>query len=207
MPDGVKGRAQLEPLDIKCTSSDCDNDLHCFRRTRRMRPEQVGQCRSCGAELVNWERVRRRDVGDAAFTFAALKRELIRHHYWHKLIDEEAELHARRKGRIKLREAAAKRLRTSVGPAEPFRDGRQTPTKSRVVYYAQHALACCCRTCLEYWHGIPKGTELTPQQIDYFTDLVMRYVDERMPALTEEGEKISPRRRPKGAAETTTKGG
>ena len=194
------------PLDIKCTNSDCGDDLHCFRKTRRMRPEQVGQCRSCGAELVDWERVRRRDVADAAFTFAALKRELIRHHYWHKTIDEEAELHARRKGRIKLREAVAKHLQKAVGQAEPFRDGWQTPAKGRVVYYAQHALACCCRKCLEYWHGIPKGTELTSEQIDYFTDLVMMFIDERMPGLTEEGEKIPPRRRARGSDENAVEG-
>src|SRR5947199_5312284 len=70
-----------EPLDIKCTSSDCQNGLHCFKATRRMAPAERGRCRSCGADLVDWSRVHRRDKADAAYTFAALQFELIRHHH------------------------------------------------------------------------------------------------------------------------------
>jgi hypothetical protein len=145
------------------------------------------------AQLVDWERVQRRNLGDSAFTFAALQRELVRHHFWHRPLDDEAERHARRKGRSGLRDAAEKRLRSSVGSAQPYRDGRQTPWQGNILYYAQHALACCCRCCLEYWHGIPKGTALTDEQLAYFTDLMMRYVDDRLPTLTQDGEKI-PRR-------------
>ena len=173
-----------------------------------MTPDQVGQCRSCGAELIDWERVQRRDIADADATFAALQREWIRHHFWHRTIEEGAEFHARRKGRIRLRETAAKQLRRSIGAEQPFRDGQQTTMKGgNIIHDAQHALACCCRGCLEYWHGIPKGAELTQDQIDYFTDLVMRYVDDRMPALTEEGEKIPPRRRRKASGMSDTKVG
>lgn len=201
MPTGAKERKELAPLDIKCTRSDCKSDLHCFKKTRKMTLDQVGQCRSCGTQLVDWERVQHRDIADATFTFAALKSEWIRHHFWHKAIDEGAEFHARRKGRTKLREAAGKQLRRSVGPEQPFRDGQQTTMKGgNIIHYAQHALASCCRTCLEYWHGIPKGTKLTQEQLDYFTDLVMMYVDERMPVLTEDGEKIPPRRKPQASA-------
>lgn len=201
MPAGVKERKELSPLDIRCTRSECESDLHCFKKTRKMTPDQIGQCRSCGAQLVDWERVQQRDIADAAFTFAALKSEWIRHHFWHKEIEEGAELHARRKGRTRLRATAEKQLRRAVGSAQPFRDGQQTTMKGgNIIHYAQHALACCCRTCLEYWHGIPKGTELTHEQLDYFTDLVMMYVDDRMPALTTDGEKIPPRRKQRVAA-------
>ena len=37
------------PLDIKCTSTDCDNDLHCFKQLKKMTPDQRGKCRACGA--------------------------------------------------------------------------------------------------------------------------------------------------------------
>jgi hypothetical protein len=47
---------------------------------------------------------------------------------------------------------------------------------------------------MEYWHDIPKGRPLTEEEISYFTALVMKFVRERMPELTEDGEKI-PRRR------------
>ncbi len=36
-------------------------------------------------------------------------------------------------------------------------DGRQTPREGNTIFYAQHATASCCRTCIEYWHGIPKN--------------------------------------------------
>lgn len=149
-----------------------------------------GQCRYCGTRLVNWKRVHKRNLDDAVFTFESLKYELVRHHFWHKSIDLKAENHARRKGRIKLQEAVRRRLEQSVASASPPYDGRQTPWEGNIIYYAQHALACCCRTCMEYWHGIPKGVELSNVELDYFVELVMMYIDEHMPHLTETGEKI-----------------
>jgi hypothetical protein len=59
-----------------------------------------------------------------------------------------------------------------------------------ILYYAQHATACCCRTCMEYWHAVPKGRQLTDAEIDYFTDLLMQFVAERMPHLPDQPEKI-----------------
>ena len=53
------------PLDIKCTSVDCDNDLRCFKQLRKMTPDQRGRCRACGADLVDWDRLHRRDESDA----------------------------------------------------------------------------------------------------------------------------------------------
>lgn len=157
-----------------------------------MTEDERGQCRSCGAKLVDWKRIHRRELSDARFTFEALQYEMIRHHYWHVPIDQRAENHARRKGRIRLKEAIRKRILQSVGPAMHARDGRQTPLEGsgNVIYYAQHAVACCCRTCMEYWHGIPKGVALTEGQVGYFSELVMMYVDARMPYLKDDPEKI-----------------
>ena len=44
------------PLDIKCTSTDCENDLHCFKQLKRMEADQRGKCRACGADLIDWSR-------------------------------------------------------------------------------------------------------------------------------------------------------
>ncbi|WP_415500846.1 DUF4186 domain-containing protein [Acetobacter sp.] len=49
-----------------------------------------------------------------------------------------------------------------LAPADPARDGRQTPWKGHPVFVAQHATATCCRSCLQKWHGMPKGRELAP---------------------------------------------
>jgi hypothetical protein len=183
------------PLEIKCTSTDCDNDLHCFKQLKKMTPDQRGRCRACGAALVDWSRLHRRDLADAAHTFEALQNELIRHHFFHQEIDDTAIRHAQRKGRAKLKEAARDRLQRYLAVAELPRDGRQTPLTGNTIFYAQHATATCCRTCLEYWHHIPKGRELTSQEFEYCAQLVELFLDERLPELADDPIKVPRRRR------------
>jgi hypothetical protein len=186
-----QSKKRLEPLIITCKSADCESGLHCFSLTKKMKStNQAGQCRYCGAKLIDWKRVYKRNLTDAAYTFKALKYELWRHYYWHIKIDEKAINHARRKGKENMKEAAEKRIRNSVGDRNPYWDGRQTPRKGNILYYAQHATATCCRKCIEEWHGISIGQALTDDQIKYFKDLIMLYIEERLPFLTEHGEYI-----------------
>jgi len=189
------------PLKISCTSTDCSNNLHCFKVHRRMATEDHGKCRQCGADLVDWSRVHLRNIGDAEHTFVALKHELIRHHFFHNMIDEGAVAHARRKGRINLYLAVRSRLEKCLAPAEPPRDGRQTPLQGNAIFYAQHATACCCRKCLEYWHNIPQGRKLTEKELEYCVALIELYLKERLPNLKDDPEKVPPRRKaqPEGA--------
>lgn len=182
------------PLDIKCTSVDCDNDLHCFKQLKKMTSDERGRCRACGADLVDWDRVHQRDKSDAPHTFVALQHELIRHHFFHKPVDETAIRHAQRKGRSQLKHAARHRLRKYLAPADPPRDGRQTPMEGNAIYYAQHATATCCRTCLEYWHNIPKGRPLTAKEFDYCATLVDLFLDEKLPDLADNPIRVPPRR-------------
>ena len=187
----------LEPLKVTCTMADCADNLHCFKfHSRKMEEGERGTCRYCGASLVDWERIHSRDSADIEHTVESLKHEFIRHHFWHAAIDQKADEHARRKGRLALRVAARTRVLNSVGSASPSRDGQQTPFSGNVLYYAQHATACCCRSCIEYWHAIPRGQALDQAQIDYFADLIMTYVEQRMPKLPNEPEKIPRRRKP-----------
>ncbi|SEM70778.1 DUF4186 family protein [Bradyrhizobium sp. OK095] len=181
------------PLEIKCTSTDCDNDLHCFKQLKKMTPEQRGKCRACSADLVDWKRLHRRDRGDAAHTFGALQREMIRHHFFHRPVDEHAVRHAQRKGRVALKESVRDRLNKYLAVAEPPRDGRQTPLQGNAIYYAQHATATCCRTCLEYWHDIPKGRRLTTEEFDYCATLVDLFLDLKLPNLADQPTKVSRR--------------
>ena len=46
-----------------------------------------------------------------------------------------------------------------------------------------NATATCCRTCLEYWHNIPKGRDLTAEEQEYCATLVDCFLDERLPEL------------------------
>jgi hypothetical protein len=110
---------------------------------------------------------------------------MIRHHFWHLDFDESAVKHAVRKGRLLLHEAARRRIETSVLRAGQAFDGRQTPREGNTIFYAQHATAACCRTCIEYWHGVPKDRDLTAEEADYLTTLVIAFLDERLPDLAD----------------------
>ena len=187
----------LKPLKIKCTSADCTNNLHCFLKTQKLAAAgKTGHCRYCDADLVNWDRVHRRDLTDVAYTFEALRLEMIRHHFWHAPVTQHARNHARRKGKAALRQFAHQQLRTLVGSPRHAREGYQTPRETskdaNVIHFAQHATACCCRKCMAEWHGVPEGRPLTEKELAYFADLVMLYASDRMPDLTDAGESIPP---------------
>lgn len=170
------------PLKITCTSTDCENDLHCFKKSRSMSDKDKGKCRVCGADLIDWQRVYKREIRDIDYVFKSLKYEYFRHYYWHKHIDEKALANATSCGITRITENARKRLSSSLKPNNLF-DGRQTPLEGNIIYYAQHATACCCRKCMEYWHGIDPRYPLTTQQIEYFLSLVMMFIKEKLPDL------------------------
>src|SRR5258708_39855875 len=97
----------LLPLKVTCTTTECEADLHCFKfHSLKMKQTSRGNCRSCGVALVDWDRVHAKDSEDITHTFEELKHEFIRHHFWHKEIDEAPDKHARRKGRLLLQTAA-----------------------------------------------------------------------------------------------------
>jgi hypothetical protein len=180
----------LKPLNIKCTSTACADGLHCFLLTKKMKKNgPSGRCRSCGAQLVDWARLFRKDLNDAKYTLESLKHELIRHHFWHIPISVYAVNYARRKGRAQLKEAARKQIEHAVGRISHPREGQQTARETNphanAIHYAQHATASCCRRCVEEWHGIPRDRELTTDEIGYLTDLAMHYVTSRLPDLAE----------------------
>jgi hypothetical protein len=66
----------------------------------------------------------------------------------------------------------AKRL----APAVIANDGKQTPFRGHPVFVAQHATACCCRGCLEKWHRIPQGRELTSEEKAYVAEVLERWL-------------------------------
>jgi hypothetical protein len=67
-------------------------------------------------------------------------------------------------------------VRERLAPAEPKSDGRQTPMRGHPIFIAQHATATCCRGCLEKWHRIPRGGELSDEEIDYVLALLSRWL-------------------------------
>jgi hypothetical protein len=87
-----------------------------------------------------------------------------------------AQLHGPERLRQHAQELTAKRL----APAEPTRDGKQTPYRGHPVFVAQHATATCCRTCLHRWHSIPKGRALSTEEHDYVVEVIARWIEREL---------------------------
>jgi hypothetical protein len=174
----------LPLLKVTCTSTDCEKNLHCFlQKKRKAGLPAFGVCRSCSADLIDWDRVRQRNPVDMDFTFTSLRNELIRYHMWTIPFDAEAERKARMRGRSDLYGSVRARLKSSIGRAPNGFDGRQTPMEGNVLFYAQHATATCCRKCLCYWHGVPNNRSLTEEELNYCEDLIKGYLDRRFSDL------------------------
>ncbi len=183
--------------EYNSSQSRCEEGLHTFFHTTLFNQIGYPRCRWCGADCVDWHLLHRKDSTALTRTITELRKEYWRNSWFGRSIDERARNHALRKGKKLLREHATSRIRNSIGSAQPYRDGFQTPYTGNVVFYAQHAVAACCRNCVEVWHGIPKGKQLTDREVAYFADLVMKYVDVVMPELKEEGVHIPPIKKPK----------
>ena len=87
------------------------------------------------------------------------------------------------KGMDKVREHACDFIRKRLAPAEIANDGKQTPMRGHPVFVAQHATATCCRGCLEKWHHIPKGRELTEIEQEYVVNVIMEWISREMKKL------------------------
>src|SRR3954462_6954477 len=86
------------------------------------------------------------------------------------------------RGRGQIGREAAELFGARVAPANPRKDGRQTPYRGHPVFVAQHATATCCRSCLERWHGIPRGHELTAEEQAYAVDVICRWIERDLAA-------------------------
>ena len=203
-----KPKKDRPKLGMTCTSTKCEQDQHYFGPSQRKKKKPVaeslseerekystdvedhhtpGCCAECGAVRVDWERLHKRNLADVAYTVDSLKFGCWQKHWWDKDIDNKAMQKARNFGQVELRQEAKQRLLKKVAPAKIFRDGIQTPFSDKAIFYAQHATATCCRKCMSCWHGISPGREMTEDEIEYCLDLIMTYIDARLPFLTKEG--------------------
>lgn len=81
------------------------------------------------------------------------------------------------KGMETIRSHAQDFVAKRLSAENPEHDGKQTPMKGHPVFPAQHATACCCRSCLEKWHHIPAGKVLTADEQAYIVDVLMQWIE------------------------------
>ena len=75
---------------------------------------------------------------------------------------------------------AADFIRTRLAPASVPNDGKQTPMRGHPVFIAQHACACCCRSCLKKWYHVPIGRELTEDEQKRIVRLLMAWIERQL---------------------------
>ena len=80
------------------------------------------------------------------------------------------------KGLPTILEHARKFIDERLAGANPANDGQQTPMRNHPVFIAQHATATCCRGCLEKWHRIPRGRELSVNEREYVVGVIERWL-------------------------------
>ncbi len=80
------------------------------------------------------------------------------------------------KGWKVLEGQARKIISERLAPALPEHDGKQTPMRGHVVFLAQHATGCCCRGCLEKWHGIARGRELSNAEVNSIVGIILSWL-------------------------------
>jgi len=110
---------------------------------------------------------------DHADLFERLSRSKFRSRF---MLSEKDRQYIREKTLPVIEKHAADISASRLAPAYIANDGKQTPMKGHPVFTAQHASACCCRGCLEKWHGIPKGHELSEAEQAYVKDVIMTWI-------------------------------
>jgi hypothetical protein len=188
VPDEIKV-VDLRIEDVTCGATKCDEGYHCYSKKRSSLRKYGEQrvCKQCGTDLIDWKRIHKNDLNDSDFVFESLRTEIIRHVFWHNPIQWEALYGTYLNGKILTRAKARKLLKTRIAKYNNYFDGRQTPMgKEEIVNYAQHATATCCRQCLEAWHNIKMEKPLTEKELEFCTDLVMKYIVQRVEGLTDD---------------------
>ena len=95
-------------------------------------------------------------------------------------LDDADRAYIVRVGMETIRRHAEDFVRTKLAPADPEKDGRQTPMRGHPVFKAMHGSAMCCRGCMEKWWHVKRGIPLTDEQRAKAVDFLMAWVERRM---------------------------
>jgi len=97
-------------------------------------------------------------------------------------LDEEEFSYIESRGMDMLVRHAKDFVKRRLGPAKPRNEGKQTPLKGHPIFLAQHATGANSRGALAEFHGIPEGRKLTEDEMAYVSDVILRWLNERIEA-------------------------
>ena len=95
-------------------------------------------------------------------------------------LKEKDKEYIKQKGIEKIESHAYDFLRKRLAPAYIPNDGKQTPMRGHPVFIVEHATATCCRNCLYKWYHIPKGRELTEEEIVFLVTVIMTWIKKEL---------------------------
>ena len=76
-----------------------------------------------------------------------------------------------------IRRHAEDFVRQKLAPAEPEKDGRQTPMRGHPVFRAMHGSAMCCRGCMKKWWKVPQGRPLSAAQQRKVVEFLLAWIE------------------------------
>ncbi|MBQ4198288.1 MAG: DUF4186 domain-containing protein [Kiritimatiellae bacterium] len=114
---------------------------------------------------------------DYSAAFARLKKSEFRSQFHLSKVDRK---YIAEKGMAKIRSHCADFIQTRLAPENPPNDGKQTPMRGHPVFKAQHACACCCRSCLAKWWKVPRGVEISNERQRGIVDFLMAWIELEM---------------------------
>jgi predicted Fe-S protein YdhL (DUF1289 family) len=88
--------------------------------------------------------------------------------------------YANNKGRSTILRHTRDFVALRLAPAHPRNDGKQTPMRGHPAFVAQHATATCCRGCLQKWHGVDSGRQMSDAEQEEVVSLIMTWIDCQM---------------------------
>lgn len=119
-------------------------------------------------------------AGDYSAAFTKLAKSRFRSRFHLSKADRE---YIAEKGIDTIRRHCEDFVRDRLAPANPPNDGKQTPMRGHPVFKAQHACACCCRSCLSKWWKVRPGTEIPQERQRGIVDFLMAWIEKEMGEL------------------------
>lgn len=105
-------------------------------------------------------------------------------------LDDADRAYIVRVGMETIRRHAEDFVRTKLAPADPEKDGRQTPMRGHPVFKAMHGSAMCCRGCMEKWWKVPRHRPLSPVQQRKAVDFLMEWIARQIQGEAEDASLI-----------------